>query len=287
MAKLVFADIEADGLKPTKIHCISIKVPSLCFKYTFTDMEQFTKWVDLNGPFIWVFHNGLGYDVKNINRLVRKDLIDPSKVIDTFVVSRLINYTKFMSHSLDELGKHLGVYKGSFSGPWDVCTEDMITYCEQDVEVLEAIYNYYSKYIKDPEWKKALRVEHDMAAICSAMSDTGFYFNKPAAEEMLKELTAESENLRTSFAEAFPPTLQEVNRIKYRTKANGELYKNVEDAYSKYPMCEVQGDELVCFDYVAFNPNSKEDRIDVLWDSGWKPTDKTDGYKKFLKEQRR
>jgi len=287
MAKLIFADIEADGLWPTKIHCISVKVPSLSFKFTFTDMNQFTKWADLNGPFTWVFHNGLGYDVKHINRLIRKDLIDPKKVIDTFVVSRLINYTKFITHSLDELGRHLGVHKGSFNGPWNVCTEEMITYCEQDVEVLEAVYNYYSKYINAPEWRKSLRVEHDMATVCSTMSDTGFYFNKAAAEEMLKELTAASDNLRTSFAEAYPPTLQEVNRIKYRTKANGELFKTVEDAYSKYPMCERQEDDLVCFDYVAIDPNSPKDRIDILWDAGWKPTDKTDGHKKFIRELKR
>ena len=49
---------------------------------------------------------------------------------------------------------------------------------------------------------------------------------------------------------------------------------------------KVEGDELICFDYQAFNPGSPVDRIDVLWDAGWKPVIKTKGHKKFEKDSR-
>lgn len=286
MARLVLADIEADGLYPTKIHFIRVKVPKTGFIKTFFDMDAFAAWAKLE-PTKWVFHNGLGYDVWHINRLVEPNLIDPKDIVDTMVVSKLVNYTKFVTHSLEELGRYLGVHKDNYDGPWDVCTPEMITYGEQDVEVIEAVFNHYRKYIMDPTWAKAMRVEHDMAIICNDMSTNGFAFDKPVAEAMLSQVSADMKALEDNLQATFPPQLVEVNRIKYRKTKSGDLYKNVQEAIDTYPCTKVEGDELVCLDYKPFNPGSSIDRIDVLWDSGWKPTEMTKGYKKFLREQRK
>jgi len=283
--KIVMADTEADGLNPTKIHFIRVKTLD-GFAFTFFDMEAFTLWATIYKPDKWVFHNGLGYDVWVINRLVGP-LINPRDVVDTAVVSRLVNYNKFSTHSLKELGQYLGVFKGEYTGGWDVCTPEMVAYGEQDVEVLEAIFNYYKPQIMDPAWAKAMRVEHDMAIICHDMSTNGFYFDETKAKELLDSIQTEMKEIEDNFATTYPPKLVEVNRIKHRQKADGSLYKNVEDAMTKYPMTRVEGDELVCFDYEPFNPASPKHRIDVLWDAGWKPTQKTKGHKKFEKESRR
>jgi len=283
--KIVMADTEADGLNPTKIHFIRVKTLD-GFAFTFFDMEAFTLWATIYKPDKWVFHNGLGYDVWVINRLVGP-LINPRDVVDTAVVSRLVNYNKFSTHSLKELGQYLGVFKGEYTGGWDVCTPEMVAYGEQDVEVLEAIFNYYKPQIMDPAWAKAMRVEHDMAIICHDMSTNGFYFDETKAKELLDSIQTEMKEIEDNFATTYPPKLVEVNRIKHRQKADGSLYKNVEDAMTKYPMTRVEGDELVCFDYEPFNPTSPKHRIDVLWDAGWKPTQKTKGHKKFEKESRR
>ena len=283
--KIVMADTEADGLNPTKIHFIRVKTLD-GFAFTFFDMEAFTLWATIYKPDKWVFHNGLGYDVWVINRLVGP-LINPRDVVDTAVVSRLVNYNKFSTHSLKELGQYLGVFKGEYTGGWDVCTPEMVAYGEQDVEVLEAIFNYYKPQIMDPAWAKAMRVEHDMAIICHDMSTNGFYFDETKAKELLDSIQTEMKEIEDNFATTYPPKLVEVNRIKHRQKADGSLYKNVEDAMTKYPMTRVEGDELVCFDYEPFNPASPKHRIDVLWDAGWKPTQNTKGHKKFEKESRR
>ena len=60
MVKLVKADVEADGLEPTKIHFIRVKTNS-GFVHTFFDMGHFKTWVKAYSPDKWVFHNGLGY----------------------------------------------------------------------------------------------------------------------------------------------------------------------------------------------------------------------------------
>lgn len=286
MARLVLCDVEANGLDPTVIHFIRVKVPAIGFAYTFFDMSQFIAFAKAT-PTKWVFHNGLGYDVWVINKLVEPNLIDPKDIVDTMVVSKLVNYQKFITHSLKEIGNYLGVHKGEYTGGWDVCTPEMITYGEQDVEVLEAVFNHYSKYIYDKDWAKAMRVEHDMAIICHDMQSNGFSFNIPVAEVFLDQVTSEMKLLEDSFQTTFPPQLVEVNRIKNRVTKGGEPYATVAKALESYPMTRVEGDELVCFDYKAFNPGSAIDRIDVLWDSGWKPTEMTKGHKKFIRENKK
>jgi DNA polymerase I len=282
--KIVFADCETDGLNPTKIHCICVKTLD-GFEETYTDMKAFTLFVELYQPDRWVFHNGLGFDVWAINKLVGP-LINPMHVVDTFVVSKLVNYQKFTTHSLEELGRYLGVHKGNYVGGWDTCTEEMLEYCKQDVNVLEAIFNHYKQFIVDKSWAKAMRVEHDMAMICQDMTNNGFYFDKPTAENLLNELTSEMQVIEDNFKTTYPAKLVEANRLKNRYKADGTPYATIETALAKYPLTKVEGDELVCFDYKDFNPNSPKDRIDVLWDAGWKPKNKTTGYKKFERDAR-
>ncbi len=282
--RIALADTEADGLNPTKIHFVRVKTLD-GFAFTFKDKEVFNTWIKAYQPDKWVFHNGLGYDVWVINRLWQSG-INPLSVVDTAVVSRLVNYNKFTTHSLKELGQHLGVFKGEYEGDWQECTPEMEEYGVQDVEVLEAIFNHYLPYITSKDWSKAMRVEHDMAIISQDMSNNGFYFDKPTAEAMLSEITKEMTALEDNFQTTYPPKLVEVNRIKNRTTKSGEPFASVTKAMEKYPLTRVEGDELVCFDYQPFNPASPTDRIDVLWDAGWKPKTKTKGHKKFEKEQR-
>ncbi len=287
--KVFLSDCEANGLNPTEMHCVCVKSWPDGRKWTFTDMSMFEEFVDEQQPDRWVFHNGLGYDVKVINKLVRPNLIDPAKTIDTMVVSKLVNYKKFNTHSLKELGQHLKVFKGDYTGGWDVCTPEMIDYCEQDVEVLEAIFNFYKKQIFDPQWSKAMRVEHDMAIICDQMSTDGFLFDTSRATDLLSSIDKEIKELEDNLREAFPPELKEVKRLKYRVlKETGEPVAVVQKAMETYPYYYTNTDnELVCHDYVEFNPGSPVDRIDALWKAGWKPVDKTDGHKEFLKSKRK
>lgn len=286
---IYMADCETNGLDPDKVHCVCIKRWPDEARWTFTDMEELSRFVYDNKPDYWTFHNGLGFDAKVLNKLVRSDLIPVSKVIDTLIVSKLVNYKKFNTHSLKELGEYLKVYKGDYTGGWEVCTPEMISYCEQDVEVLWSIFLHYKKYIFDKDWAKAMRVEHDIAVICDKMSTDGFSFNTSKANDLLISIDKEIKELEDSLKEAFPPELKEVKRLKYRVlKDTGEPVAVVQAAMEKYPYFYTTPDnELVCHDFVEFNPASPIDRIDALWKAGWKPVDKTDGHKDFIKSKRK
>lgn len=284
----ILADVEANGLDPDRIHCISAEVKG--FKYTArfleSEMPEFIAWVEELKPKKWFFHNGLNYDAHVINKLVKPGLIPLDSVVDTQVVSRLVNYQKFQTHSLKELGIYLGVHKGDYTGGWEEYTDEMGDYCDQDVEVLEAIVDHYWEYIIDPSWSQAMKLEHETAILCWEMSQNGFLFDKDKAETMLSEIKSEMGTLEKSFREAFKPTRVELKRCKHRVKADGSLYANVKKDFETYDDIEIDGDEYVVYEMKEFDPASPKDRINALWDAGWKPTDKTKGYIKKLKEGR-
>lgn len=284
---IVLADVEANGLRPTEIHVMCVKDFTTGDKETLLSPRQVSEYVSDVKPKRWCFHNGLGYDVKVLNRLVRPNLIDPSTVIDTMVVSKLKDYSKFNTHSLKELGVYLGVHKGDYTGGWDVRTKEMVDYCEQDVEVLEAILKYLMPFLKDPDNKEALECEHKMAVICDNMHEEGFPFNKVLAENLLDRINKDIKLLEDSFKLSFPPKTVEDRRLKLKYTKEGSLYKSLLNTMSKEKTSiDPKNKELVVYKTKEFNPGSPKDRIDVLWDAGWKPTDKTDGYKKFEREAR-
>lgn len=272
----VIADIEADGLDPTKIHCMWCKEYTSGKWHTFYNKEDYHAYTR-HKKIVWVFHNGLQYDVPVLNRLWDAN-IDSKKVIDTHVVSRTIDYTAFSTHSLKEIGEKLGVYKGDYTGGWENWNEEMDEYCKQDVEVTAAIFKNFYKEITNLSWKKSLRVEHDMAIICEDMNSNGFHFNKKKAEEYLLKILKEKKELEDSFHVSFPPSLVEKTRLQIKRTKDGKLHKRIKDAYEKYPKVEVDGEELVCYVYEPFDPASPKKRIDALWESGWKPVDKTKGH---------
>lgn len=287
MSRYILADVEANGLDPDRIHCISAKEypDGEVIRWTEDEMEFFIAWVEAKPANKWFFHNGLNYDVWVINKLAKEGLINPQDVVDTQVVSRLVDYKRYNTHSLKELGIDLGVHKGDYTGGWEEYTEEMGEYCDQDVEVLHAIVDDQWQYIIDPEWREAMRLEHDIAIKCREMSVNGFLFDVPSAVGMLKEVKEEMNQLEQSFQEAFGNKRVEMKRCKYRFTKDGSLYANVKRDFEEYDDIEIEGDEYVVYGQKEFNPGSPRERIDVLWDAGWKPVDKTKGHIQKLKER--
>lgn len=286
-SQLVYvADAEWNGETEDTLHCLSVKRLNVGKVKRFTSTTALESFVSANPPDKWVFHNGLNADLRVLNKLTSLN-IQPEDIIDTFVVSRTVDYSKFRTHSLKEIGEYLGVHKGDYDGGWDTYTEEMGKYCDQDVRVTEAIVNRFMKQLEDPKWYKALRVEHDVASICNTMSVNGFKFDIKGAEQLLEEIVNEKADLESSFRAAFKPKLIEVKRIKYRERKDGTLFSSVVKALTDHPKTKREGDELVCYDYKEFKPGSPQDRIDALWEAGWVPFDKTDGHKKALRKARR
>ena len=227
-----------------------------------------------------VGHNFVQFDAPMLNKLLKPRLIDPRKIVDTLLISRLVNYdietpkgAKF-PHSLQAWGIRLNKHKGDFH-EFDKFSIKMVDYWYQDIEVTESLYDHFNDIIWSPDWRKSLRTEHDVQIELVRTQYYGFFFDKSKAEFLLNSVKTKMSTLEEQFQVDFPPKLTEVNRVKYRLKKDGDEMATVVRAKEKYAITNIEGDDLVCLDWIEFNPGSSKDRIDVLWDAGWKPVDKT------------
>ena len=288
--KFVAMDIETDDLDASRIWVICSKdldtgetIQFLNPSHIDEEKEKFLEYCSTVDKF--VFHNGLGFDVPILNRLIASDCVPPDRVIDTLIVSRMIDYEIKDGHSLKAWGIRLGLFKGEHKD-WSKLSQEMIDYCHQDVAVTQALFERFRKVIFDKDWADALRCEHDIQILCEEMTANGFKFDKEKAEQYLQEIEGRMAELEAGFQRDFPPKLEEVHRIKYRVKEDGTEYATVTNSKKKYPATDVYGDELICFDWVSFDPASPRQRIDRLWDAGWTPVDKTKGHIQYEREQR-
>ena len=225
-------------------------------------------------------HNFVQFDAPMLNKLLKPRLIDPRKIVDTLLISRLVNYdietpkgAKF-PHSLQAWGIRLNKHKGDFH-EFDKFSIEMVDYWYQDIEVTESLYDHFNDIVWSPDWRKSLRTEHDVQIELVRTQHYGFFFDKTKAEFLLNSVKTKMGTLEEQFQVDFPPKLTEVNRIKYRLKKDGGEMATVIRAKEKYAITNIEDDDLVCLDWIEFNPGSSKDRIDVLWGAGWKPVDKT------------
>jgi len=235
-----------------------------------------------------VGHNFVQFDAPMLNKLLKPRLIDPRKIIDTVIISRLVDYDipipkgAKKRHSLQAWGMRLGKYKGEFND-FDNFSNEMVEYWYGDIEVTHALYEHFSSVIWDNDWSLSLRTEHDVQIELVRTKYYGFEFDKPKAEFLLNSVQQRMKLLEEQFQVDFPPKLTEVKRIKYRLKKDGEEMATVKNAKASCAMTTREGDDLVCHDWIDFKPGSPKDRITVLWEAGWNPVDRTETAKRFMK----
>ena len=284
--KIVISDIETNGLEGSdKLWLCGGKDLSTGEVHKFENCHEDP--VAKAAAIAWyesadliVGHNFIQFDAPMLNKLLKPRLINPQKVIDTLIISRLVDYdidtpkgAKF-PHSLQAWGIRLGKYKGDFH-EFDKFSDEMVEYWYGDIEVTHALYEHFSSVIWDTDWKLSLRTEHDVQIELVRTQYYGFQFDKNKAEFLLNSVQQKMKTLEEQFQVDFPPKMEEVNRLKYRLKKDGTEMATVTKAKERYALTTIDGEDLVCHDWISFNPGSSKDRIDALWDAGWKPVDRT------------
>lgn len=284
--KIVVSDIETNGLQDSdKLWLCGGKDLTTGKIHKFENchedpvaMAAAIKWYEEADLIIG--HNFIQFDAPMLNKLLKPRLIDPRKVIDTLIISRLVDYdiltpkgAKF-PHSLQAWGIRLGQNKGDFHD-FDKFSDEMVEYWYRDIEVTSSLYDHFSSTIWDTDWRKSLRAEHDVQIELVRTQYYGFSFDKTKAEFLLNSVQKKMVTLEEQFQMDFPPRMVEVNRLKNRTKKDGTEMATVTKAKQRHALTIVEGDDLVCLDWVEYKPSSSKDRIDILWGAGWHPVDKT------------
>ena len=271
---LIF-DIETDGLydQATKTFCIVI--------YDVTRAETFAYGPDriddaiahLATADVLIGHNIIFYDLPVLQKL--HSFVAKARIIDTLICTRIIwpkeklydldieQYpnvpTKIRGNaSLKAWGWRLADNKIDFKD-FSEYSEEMLTYCKQDVQVTLKLYKHIVKE-KYPE--SALRLEHDFALAINKQIRAGVPFDVDACLDLVDNLRRKKIELEEQLKQIFPP-------IKHKTwftpKVNNAARGYVKDVPFEKTITE------------EFNPGSRKQIVERLKSKyGWEPEKTTE-----------
>ena len=206
-----------------------------------------------------VGHNIIGFDAPVLKK-VWGVVIPDNMLVDTLVMSRLYKpdidivipeQGKAPSpHSLEAWGYRLGSHKIGFTDFDSGWSEEMATYCEQDVLLLENLYNHLSIVMaKEGFSHQSIQLEHEVAIICRGMENNGFKLDIEKAMVLNATLSGRMSDIEEEMQKVFPPIVEQ----RFSEKTGKQLKDKV----------------------TIFNPGSRQQIGDRLIKLGWKPTKMT------------
>tara|TARA_B110000259_G_scaffold45863_1_gene53157 strand:- start:37 stop:1719 length:1683 start_codon:yes stop_codon:yes gene_type:complete len=252
--KVVF-DIETT-MTADKIWCIVCKHNDTYYQFREDNLHRFEEFIKQTEEVIG--HNIIGFDIPVVNKIFGYDLFSHCKKTDTLVLSRLLNPMIEGGHSLKNWGTKLGQDKIPFE-QFDFFTEEMLTYCRNDVELTDRLYKFLINKTKD--FGQSIELEHKTAEIIQAQHDKGFKLNIIDAYELQCKFQEDMNDLTSKVRETFPPLKIEEEFIpKSNNKSRGY----------------VKGVPFIKVKYKEFNLGSRQQIAERLVLLGWKPKKKTD-----------
>lgn len=301
--KLIGLDIEANGLRPDKIWCISCKDFETNERFRFRPKTPYSGHIDFQDQFrefvhsynegnlVFIGHNILAYDLYWINKLMELN-IHYKSVIDTLVLSRLFRPVsppfgvscpddRRGGHSLEAWGERLGFPKFEFDD-WSKFSEEQMEYCDRDVDVLQAVYFHLIDKESEGFSQESIRLEHKVAWLLAQQERNGFYLDKREAKSLYEDTTLLLEEMKEKLLKLFPPVkvLKSIYQVKY--KKDGEIHsvsKRILQQHKDDPSLDIEevipNEEYKLFKYKTFNPQSSKQIGERLLSLGWEPQKRT------------
>ena len=282
---MLFFDIETDGLLDTvtQAHClVIIDEYDNVTKNRPSEVHQGAKRLleaIREGDFI-CGHNIINFDIPALTKLYSDTFTVPYKlqknVVDTLVLSRLIYGNikdsdsgllrigklpgkLYGSHSLKAWGYRLGELKGSYAeettDAWAQYSEEMLTYCVQDVVVTKKLYE---KLMSKNYPQEPITLEHQAQWLMAKQERNGFPFYVFAAQELEVELRSRSSTLDAILRQQVPPIPDKVFTPKRDNKTKG-YFKGVPiQKYKDFNPNSRQQIEWLIKNHFKYLPNNEE-----------------------------
>ena len=283
----VVCDIETDSLSPSKIWII------VCQD---VDTKEFTIFErpDLNpAEFLcfaakvtqWIGHYFLSFDAPVLRKFFPTLELPNEQILDTLVVSKLLNFPIVGGHGLDAWAGRFSLAKPPIED-FGVVDPLVIKHrCTEDVKINMKLYEWLRKWIESPTYKMAIEVEHKLQVICNRLHDNGFYFDKEKADALYSELSVLEGRLLSELQSAFPPEKFIEKTYIPRANKDGTIARNsVPRSVTDYTIF-TPGVPYHVYGYESFNPGSPKQVVRRLNEAGWSPTAKTKGHLEALKDK--
>ena len=260
-------DIEADSLDPTHIWVVclcDIDAPKRKI-LSFRDAASFIEKVDLDND-IFIAHNGIEFDFPVIKKIWQLDI---QNKVDTVVLSRLFHPDRVGGHSLDAWGERLGYSKISFD-KFEEYSEEMETYCRQDVLITVKLYEHLLEEGMDFS-QQCIELEHDIADIISRQSRYGFYLDQKKAVDLLFETQSKADTIKGNIKKYFSPKVKVLRTDLPKYTKNGGISKV---GLKQFCYGDIAG-PFWSIEFEEFNPASHKQVVERMNEAGWKPVEFT------------
>jgi len=293
-------DIEGDNLPSNRIWCMAAKNVKTRQEVSLVGHDAIRDWMNdkHKDGCKFIGHNIIGYDAPTLNRLLGLRL-GMADIIDTMILSMLFSPSLAGGHSLGAWGIRLRFLKGDFHD-FSQFSDQMMRYCVQDTALCVEVYNVLvTRMTRLGFTDMGLELEHRSWQLIQKQQQTGFAFNIQQAHVLYSKLRQEENKLQEKIHEQWPPVLELIKSFKKPYKNDGEPTANFTKHTEQYVRVDVMdGDRYDCYDYVAFNIGSPDQRAEKLLGLGWipgeftktgkpKPTDKgklSPSLEKFVEE---
>lgn len=268
-------DLEADGLNPTKIYCLS----------TFTKNEKLVTYTDYQEmrDFLGkctriICHNGIRFDKPVLERILGIKI--KALWIDSLALSWYLQPER-PRHGLESYGDDFGVPKPKILD-WDnLPLETYIHRCEEDVKINVRLWNEQYKrlikvYIADESLDKFLKyIEFKM--YCAHLQEVSKWkIDLDLVTSTLEELEKEKETKVVTLSEIMPKVPVYVTRTRPKNfiRKDGSLTKKATEwldllEKESYPI-DIEEIEIIT-GYNEPNPGSSPQIKSWLFSLGWTP----------------
>ena len=276
----VVCDIETNALvNPATVDVVVCKDIDTDAVYVFREGD-FKAFADFaNGVDLWIGHNFIDYDHLWIRTLLGVH-ISEERVLDTLVLSQLLNQGRQGGHSLENWGKILKFPKIEFNNFAEYSPE-MEVYCINDVHLNHKVYSTLMAIVERNKGKfdKAIDIEMKSRWIARDMHENGFQFNIEEARAMRTELEDKVATLLQALQAAFPPKSTLIREVTPKLTKHGTISKTGFQWYKGEDFTIFQeGSTFSLAEFEPFNPGSPKQIVERLWEAGWKPTAKTNSH---------
>lgn len=214
---MIYLDIETN-MAHSKIWCCVLKEGDEFTVFTTRHglQERIDQASQIAGHNIIGFDAPVLYDVWDIE-------IPHEKLVDTLILSRMA-LPERRGHSLASWGETLGFEKGDFTDYDAGFSQEMLEYCQRDVEVLEKLHEYLKRHLEQFP-ANCVAMEHKVASIIKKQEQAGFKLNERLAVSLYHEFTNKMWAITEELQKIFPPIVTE----RYSEKTGKRLKDHVEE----------------------------------------------------------